>query len=436
MTRRLTRAALSPPPSPAPRRGSAPIRAVPFEHDGHNLMRYRPDAVSAAILSVAGPGRVRGRHDAGRLHAGAPRPRHHARDVHGPGRSRRTRSPSGPSDPAALRPTAASRSSARPSTARRRSPPSTTRVSCGSSRSPGPRSAGRPSPRPFLSADTYPNRSMFEGMSPEAVARLVREPVHAAGRAGFWGLDSAAPLVAGTYVAARGGGRRRADGGRPRPRRRAGRLRPVPAARPSRGALDVRRLLLLQQRGDRGRGDRPRRPASASRSSTSTTTTATAASRSSGGAATSATSRSTPTRSAHYPYFLGRADETGRGRRGRGEPQHPAAGRGDRRGLPRGDGPGARGDRRGARLDRRRLARLRHLRPRPDRRLRADDGASTTRSAAGSAALGRRLVILQEGGYHRPSLGENARAWLRGAEGRPFDPLPAGGFGESGAVAG
>ncbi len=52
------------------------------------------------------------------------------------------------------------------------------------------------------------------------------------------------------------------------------------------------------------------------------------------------------------------------------------------------------------------------------------------------AATGRRLVILQEGGYHRPSLGENARAWLRGAEGRPFDPLPSAGFGESGAVAG
>ena len=49
-----------------------------------------------------------------------------------------------------------------------------------------------------------------------------------------------------------------------------------------------------------------------------------------------------------------------------------------------------------------------------------------------TAALGRRLVILQEGGYHRPSLGENARAWLRGAEGRPFDPLPAAGFGPGG----
>ena len=42
------------------------------------------------------------------------------------------------------------------------------------------------------------------------------------------------------------------------------------------------------------------------------------------------------------------------------------------------------------------------------------------------AAIGRRLVILQEGGYHRPSLGENARAWLRGAEGRSYDPLPVG----------
>jgi acetoin utilization deacetylase AcuC-like enzyme len=44
-----------------------------------------------------------------------------------------------------------------------------------------------------------------------------------------------------------------------------------------------------------------------------------------------------------------------------------------------------------------------------------------------TAALGRRLVILQEGGYHRPSLGENARAWLRGAEGRAYDPLSSGG---------
>ena len=37
-------------------------------------------------------------------------------------------------------------------------------------------------------------------------------------------------------------------------------------------------------------------------------------------------------------------------------------------------------------------------------------------------ALGRRLVILQEGGYFVPDLGTNAVAWLRGAAGRP----PAG----------
>ncbi len=49
------------------------------------------------------------------------------------------------------------------------------------------------------------------------------------------------------------------------------------------------------------------------------------------------------------------------------------------------------------------------------------------------AALGRRLVILQEGGYHRPSLGENARAWLRGAEGRDRSSrCPAAGFGPAG----
>jgi pimeloyl-ACP methyl ester carboxylesterase len=33
--------------------GLGRIRAVSFGHDGHNLMRYRPDAVCAAILSVA-----------------------------------------------------------------------------------------------------------------------------------------------------------------------------------------------------------------------------------------------------------------------------------------------------------------------------------------------------------------------------------------------
>ena len=51
------------------------------------------------------------------------------------------------------------------------------------------------------------------------------------------------------------------------------------------------------------------------------------------------------------------------------------------------------------------------------------------------AALGRKLVILQEGGYHVPSLGDNARAWLRGAEGRPYDPESVLGSSEAGTRA-
>jgi len=37
------------------------------------------------------------------------------------------------------------------------------------------------------------------------------------------------------------------------------------------------------------------------------------------------------------------------------------------------------------------------------------------------AALGRRLVILQEGGYFVPHIGENCRNWLRGVQGRELD---------------
>ena len=48
------------------------------------------------------------------------------------------------------------------------------------------------------------------------------------------------------------------------------------------------------------------------------------------------------------------------------------------------------------------------------------------------ARLGKRLVILQEGGYYLPALGDNARAWLRGVEGRPHDPQPSAGWTEGG----
>ena len=37
------------------------------------------------------------------------------------------------------------------------------------------------------------------------------------------------------------------------------------------------------------------------------------------------------------------------------------------------------------------------------------------------AALGRNVVVLQEGGYFVPQLGENARQWLRGLDAQPLD---------------
>ena len=39
--------------------GGTPIEVSPFGHDGHNLMRYRPEAVSASILAVERPGAPR-----------------------------------------------------------------------------------------------------------------------------------------------------------------------------------------------------------------------------------------------------------------------------------------------------------------------------------------------------------------------------------------
>jgi acetoin utilization deacetylase AcuC-like enzyme len=120
-----------------------------------------------------------------------------------------------------------------------------------------------------------------------------------------------------------------------------------------------------------------------------------------------------------YPFFLGRAEETGEG---------PGAGTNLNVPLPAGTG------------DERYLAEM-------DRALEAiaampgsvvvvslgfdtyrDDPLGDFTLTTGGyhemgrrvADLGRRLVILQEGGYFRPALGDNARAWLRGAAGRPL----------------
>jgi acetoin utilization deacetylase AcuC-like enzyme len=120
-----------------------------------------------------------------------------------------------------------------------------------------------------------------------------------------------------------------------------------------------------------------------------------------------------------YPYYLGRADEIGAG---------PGTGANLNIPLP----PGTTNDRYLAALDRGLAAVAATPGSLVVVSLGLDtyvddpicDFALTTEvyHEAGRrvAALGRRLVILQEGGYHRPSLGANVRAWLRGAEGRPF----------------
>ena len=289
-------------------------------------------------------------------------------------------------------------------------------------------------PRAFLSADTYPNHRMFEGMSADAVAALVREPVHAAGRAGFWGLDSAAPLVAGTYPAARAavdvalttvdlvlGGAIAAYGLCRPPGHHAARsmyggycfFNNAAIAAEAIVRATGERVAILDVDYHHGNGSQQifwRR-----------------------GDVRYVSIHAHPDRA--YPYFLGRADETGEG-----------DGAGENLNIPlRG---GATNADYLAAVDRALEAIFAvagsiivvslwfdtyGLDPIGDFALTTDVYHEVGRRVA---ATGRRLVILQEGGYHRPSLGENARAWLRGAEGRPFDPLPSAGFTAGGAVAG
>jgi acetoin utilization deacetylase AcuC-like enzyme len=289
-------------------------------------------------------------------------------------------------------------------------------------------------PRPFLSADTYPNRAMFEGMSVDEVDRVVREPIQVGGRAGYWGLDSAAPLVAGTYEAARAavdvaltatdlvlGGEAAAYGLCRPPGHHAARsmyggycfFNNAAIAAEAIARATGERVAVFDVDYHHGNGTQQifwRRPD-----------------------VRYVSIHADP--DFDYPYFLGRPDETGEG-----------AGAGETCNLPLPPGTDD-----GAYLSA------------VDRALEVIDAAPASiivvslgfdtfgldpigtfglttaayhEMGRRTAALGRRLVILQEGGYHRPSLGENARAWLRGVEGRPHDPLPAAGFGETGAVAG
>ena len=286
-------------------------------------------------------------------------------------------------------------------------------------------------PRSFLVADTYPNQAMFEGMSDEARGR-VREPIAIGGRAGWWGLDTANPLVPGTYGAARAavdvalttadlvlGGERAAYGLCRPPGHHAARamaggycfFNNAAIAAESIARATGEPVAIIDVDFHHGNGTQQifwRR-----------------------GDVLYVSLHADPDR--QYPFFLGRADETGEGQGAGANLNIP---------LPAGTDD--------------------------DDYLEAlEPGLAAISATSGSvvvvslgfdtygqdpigdfslttavyhevgkriAALGRRLVILQEGGYYRPALGANARAWLRGAEGRDHDPRPALGFGEAGTA--
>ncbi len=272
--------------------------------------------------------------------------------------------------------------------------------------------------REFLVADTYPSRGMFGGMSDAFVAARP-EPEAVGGRAGWWGLDSSNPIVAGTYEAARwsvdvalttvdlvlGGetvayGLCRPPGHHAAAAMAGGYCFFNNAAIAAQAIVEAtgERVAILDVDVHHGNGTQQifwRRED-----------------------VLYVSLHADPRRL--YPFFLGHADEVGEG-----------PGHGANLNLPQplraDDGVYL------AALDRG-LERIAsepgsivvvslgfdtfHLDPLGDLALTTDGYHEMGRRVA---ALGRRLVILQEGGYHLGALGENARAWLRGAEGLPFD---------------
>jgi len=270
--------------------------------------------------------------------------------------------------------------------------------------------------RDFLSADTYPTRGMFQGMSDDIVASRP-EPTSIGGRAGWWGLDSSNPIVAGTYDAALGavdvaltavdlvlGGETAAYGlCRPPGHHAAAAMaggycffNNAAIAAQSIVERTGERVAVLDVDVHHGNGTQQifwRRDD-----------------------VLYASLHADPIRL--YPFFLGHADEVGEG-----------PGRGFNLNLPQ----PLRAD------DATYLAALDvaleriagepgsivvvslgfdtyHLDPIGDLALTTTGYHEMGRRVA---SLGRRLVILQEGGYHVGDLGANARAWLRGASGQP-----------------
>jgi acetoin utilization deacetylase AcuC-like enzyme len=281
-----------------------------------------------------------------------------------------------------------------------------------------------------LIADTYPVRQMFEGMSDDALATL-GEPVAIAGRVGWWGLDTANPLVPGSYTAARGAvdvalttvdlvlaGESIAYGLCRPPGHHAARAMAGGYCLFNNAAIAAEAIVqasgepvvILDVDYHHGNGTQQifwRR-----------------------GDVLYVSLHADPDRK--YPFFLGRAGETGEG---------DGAGANLNIPLP----AGTTNEDYLAALERG-LERIASapgtvvvvslgfdtyaLDPIGDFALTTDVYHEVGRRVA---ALGRRMVVLQEGGYHRPTLGENARAWLRGADGRSFEPLPATGFGPHGS---
>ena len=269
--------------------------------------------------------------------------------------------------------------------------------------------------RPYLVADTYPTFRLYEGMSAELVASRP-EPSEIAGRVGWWGLDTSNPLVAGTYGAARAavdvalttvdlvlGGERAAYGLCRPPGHHAARslaggycfFNNAAIAAEAIVRATGERVAILDVDYHHGNGSQQifwRR-----------------------GDVFYASIHADPAR--QYPFFLGHADETGEG-----------DGAGENLNLPQ--PAGLSNDGFFEAIDRA----LESIVARPGSVIVVSlgfdtygqdpigDFALTTEVYAECgrrvAATGRRLVILQEGGYYRPALGDNAVAWLRGAEGR------------------
>ncbi|HEV8546081.1 MAG TPA: histone deacetylase family protein [Candidatus Limnocylindrales bacterium] len=268
--------------------------------------------------------------------------------------------------------------------------------------------------RQYLVADTYPTFRMFEGMSPEFVTGQP-EPQAVAGRVGWWGLDTSNPLVAGTYGAARAavdvalttvdvvlGGEQAAYGLCRPPGHHAARslaggycfFNNAAIAADAVVRATGERVAILDVDYHHGNGTQQifwRR-----------------------GDVFYVSIHADPAR--QYPFFLGYGHETGEGE-----------GAGENLNLPQPAGLTDEGFL--AALDRA----LEAILDRPGSVIVVSLGFDTyvqdpigdfalTTDVFGEvgrrvAATGRRLIILQEGGYYRPALGDNVVAWLRGAEG-------------------